>query len=88
MELTAADKKTLLEWGHTERDFHQIEEAFEKSKTKYTLGSKPISREKAVSLLGQRQYLAGIARSAFHYTAAQVTPGGQTVYFDSSRLFR
>lgn len=88
MELTAADKKMLLEWGNTERDFRQIGEAFKKSNTKYTLDSKPITREKAVSLLGQRQYLAGIARSAFHYTAVQVTPSGQIVDFDSSRMFR
>ena len=91
MKLTAADKKMLLEWGHPERDFPQIEEAFKKSKTKYELGNKSISREKAISLLGQRQYLAGIARSAFHFTAAQPVPTsttGETVYFDSYNLFR
>ena len=88
MKLTADDKKMLLEWGHPESDFQQIEKAFQKSKTKYMLGSMPISREEAISLLGQKQYLSGIARSAFHYTAVGETPDGQIVYFDSSNLFR
>lgn len=91
MKLTAADKKMLLEWGHPESDFRQIEEALQKSKTKYKLGSAPISRDEAIRLLGQRQYLSGIARSAFHFTAAQPVPmstTGETVYFDSSNLFR
>lgn len=88
MKLTTPDKKMLLEWGHPESDFQQIEKAFQKSKTKYMLGSMPISREEAISLLGQKQYLSGIARSAFHYTAVRKTPDGQNVYFDSFRLFR
>lgn len=91
MKLTAADKKMLSEWGHPESDFRQIEEALQKSKTKYKLGSTPISRDEAIRLLGQRQYLSGIARSAFHYTAAREVPmstTGETVYFDSSNLFR
>jgi hypothetical protein len=88
MKLTADDKKMLQEWGHPERDFQQIEKAFQKSKTKYKLGSMPISREEAISLLGQKQYLSGIARSAFHYTAVGETPDGRFVYFDSSNLFR
>lgn len=88
MKLTKADKEMLLKWGHPECDFPQIEEAFKKSMTKYELGNKPISREKALSLLGQEKYLAGIARSAFHYTAAQLTPDGQEVGFDSSNLFQ
>lgn len=88
MELTEKDKAMLREWGHPESDFRQIEEAFKKSKTKYELGDKPISREEAISLLGREQYLSGIARSAFHYTAVRETPDGKFVYFDSSNLFR
>lgn len=88
MKLTASDKKMLLEWGYAACDFRQIETAGEQSKTKYTLDGEPISREDAVSLLGWRQYLSGLSRSAFHCTAARETPNGQTVYFDSFRLFR
>ena len=88
MKLTNTDKALLLEWGHPESDFQQIEEAFKKTKTKYELGDKPISREDAISLLGREQYLSGISRSAFHYTAVRETPDGQLVCFDSSNLFR
>lgn len=88
MKLTRTDKELLLSWGHPESDLPQIEEAFKKSKTKYELGDKPISREEAISLLGHEQYLSGIARSAFHMTAARETFDGKTVLFDSSNLFR
>ena len=88
IKLTSADKALLLDWGHSESDFPQIEEAFKKSKTKYKLDATPISREEAISLLGREQYLSGIARSSFHYTACRQTPDGKFVYFDSSNLFR
>lgn len=91
MKLTNEDKTLLLDWGYTEEDFAQIEEAFQKNKTKYKLGSTSISRDEALRLLGRRQYLSGIARSAFHYTAAREVPmsmSGEVVYFDSSKLFQ
>lgn len=91
MKLTNEDKALLLDWGYPEEDLAQIEEAFQKSKTKYELGSFSISREEALRLLGRRQYLSGIARSAFHRTAARSVPmsmSGEVVYFDSSNLFK
>ena len=88
MKLTNLDKVVLLGWGHPEEDFSQIEEAMQKRKTKYKLGSEEISRERAISLLGRTKYLAGIARSAFHFTSAQKTEDGRVVYFDSSQLFK
>lgn len=62
MELSNADKELLKQWGYTERDYPQIEEAMQKSKTKYWLDSKPIAREKAVFLLGRAKYLSGNGR--------------------------
>lgn len=88
MKLTAADKKMLLEWGHPERDLAQIEEACKRSKTTYKMGGIFISREEAISLLGREQYLSGISRSAFHYTASRQTEDGKFILFDSSKLFR
>lgn len=91
MKLTVSDKELLTAWGHPEKDFPQIEEALQKSKTKYKLGAKPISRDKAIALLGRKVYLSGISRSAFHFTAAREVPNstsGEVVYFDSSRLFK
>ena len=91
MKLTVSDKKLLTNWGHPERDFAQIEEAMQKSKTKYKLGSRHVSREKAIQLLGREIYLSGISRSAFHFTAAREVPNstsGEVVYFDSAALFK
>lgn len=90
MKLTNEDKTLLLSWGYLEEDFGQIEKALQKSKTTYELGDFSISREEAIRTLGRRQYLSGIARSAFHRTAARDIPmsmTGETVYFDSSKLF-
>ena len=87
MKLNNDDKKLLLDWGYTENDFEQIEEAFRKRKTTYEMNNSPISREKALEVLGRRWYLSGIARSAFHRTAVREAVNGQLVYFDSSNLF-
>lgn len=86
MKLTAEDKAMLLDMGHPEGDFGQIEEAT--GKTTYKWHGKRICREEALNLLGRRMYLSGIARSAFHFTAVRFTPQNEPVYFDSSRLFK
>lgn len=85
MKLTQADKILLLDMGNPESDFTQIEEATRR--TVYEYDGKEINRGEAITLLGRRNYLAGIARSAFHWSAAQITPEGKYVFFDSSRLF-
>ncbi len=77
MRLTETDKKQLIENGHTKRDFKQIEEAMQKSKTKYEAENlltgevKRISREEAIQILGREAWLNGISRSAFHWDATQ-----------------
>ena len=88
MKLTEDDKQQLRDWHVDERDFEQIERALSVSMTKYELNGKPISRQKAIELLGQKVYLSGILRSAFHYTAARETKAGDSVFFDSHNLFR
>ena len=88
MGLTAKDRELLMSWGYEERDFQQIERATRKSNTSYTLGGTPIDREEAIQLLGRENYLSGIARSAFHGSAARETGDGGNVYFDSFRLFK
>lgn len=88
MKLTAEDKQHLIEWGYSERDLPQIEEAMRRDKTAYKIGSCSISREDAIAALGRLEYLSGIARSAFHFSAAKTASDGRVVIFDSSRLFR
>lgn len=46
-----------------------------------------ITRDEAVTRLGRLDYLSGIARSAFHFTAMRITEDGKVILFDSSRLF-
>lgn len=87
MKLTAEDKQRLIEWGYTESDLPQIEEAMRKSRTTYKMKGRIIQREEAVATLGRLEYLSGIARSAFHFSAARTSLDGRVVIFDSSRLF-
>lgn len=88
MDLTKEDKKLLLNWGYSEADFEQITKAAHISNTRYKLGNTPIGRELAIRLLGRKEYLSGLARSAFHRTATRRTESGDVVLFDSSRLLR
>ena len=88
MRLTKEDREWLMSLGHRECDLPQIEAALHIKRTTYSLEGKPVSRAQAIRLLGHEFYLAGISRSAFHYTAAQATEAGETVCFDSCKLFK
>ena len=88
MKLREEDKALLLSWGYEKQDLPQIEEALKGRITVYKLDNRPISREKVIEILGMRDFLSGIARSAFHWTAARETAEGQVVLFDSRRLFK
>lgn len=85
MKLTSEDKKMLTNWGHKSSDFKQIERAT--NKTKYELNGDRISLTEALGVLGRETYLSGISRSAFHWSACRENEKGQTVHFDSSKLF-
>lgn len=98
MKLINEDKKQLKENGYTENDFSQIERAMQKSITTYRAvnlsngKSQTITRERAIEILGRNNWLSGIARSAFHFTAVRenkpVHDIHYNVYFDSSKLFK
>ena len=87
MELAKEDKVFLVSLGYEEHDLPQIEAALHASRTTYSLDGEPITRTQALQLLGRESYLAGISRSAFHYTAEQTTENGEAVGFDSYKLF-
>ena len=84
MKLRQLDKEYLLKIGCLESDFEQIEEAI--GKTIYELNDKRISAKTARTILGDELFLNGLSRSAFHFTAVREN-NGQTVFFDSSKLF-
>lgn len=85
MKLSGRDKKYLESIGYSEGDFPQIQEAI--GKTEYTCQSKKIRQHDAINILGRRNYLSGVARSAFHWTSSSVAENGAVVYFDSRRMF-
>ncbi len=88
MELEKEDRAFLAALGYDEHDLPQIKDALHASRTAYSLDGEPITRAQALHLLGRESYLAGISRSAFHFTAAQTAGNGKTVYFDSYKLFQ
>jgi hypothetical protein len=85
MKLTKTDKELLTKWGCPKEDFKQIEKAT--TKTVYELNDEKISCEKAIEVLGREEFLSGISRSAFHWSSARNNDKGETVFFDSSKLF-
>lgn len=86
MRLSVSDKNFLSEIGYSEFDCKQIERA--SGKTCYEYENKRIGQKRAIELLGRENYLSGLARSAFHWSATRETPEGNFVSFDSSRFFR
>lgn len=94
LELTKVRKEILREMNVREGDFRQIERAMRVSTYKLyndehgNSGGEYVSAEEAVKLLGERTYLSGIARSAFHYDAWRLTQDGRGMLIDSSELFK
>lgn len=86
MKLTNEDKNLIKSWGYPEEDLKQIERAT--TKTVYESNRNKITADEAINILGRQEYLSGIARSAFHWSACRQNKNNQTVYFNSSRLFR
>lgn len=92
MKLTDSDKQILIDVGHLKDDLPQIEYAT--TKTKYTLDNgkekKKISLDEAIKLLGRRNFLISLGRSAFHWNTSREIEGNVStrVCFDSSALFR
>ena len=86
-QITKEEKMYLERCGYGRKDFAQIQEATRRDKTTYEMDGAPITRDEAVTRLGRLDYLSGIARSAFHFTAMRITEDGKVILFDTSRLF-
>jgi hypothetical protein len=86
MKLTSEDKILLKKWGYRDKDMNQIEKAT--TKTEYEFNNERISLTEVLEILDRETYLSGISRSAFHWSACRENEKGQTVYFDSSKLFK
>lgn len=89
--LLKSDIALLKEIGYSDEDMLQIDKAFRL--TTYICEDEDnlkrvISASEARILLGTRDFLSGLARSAFHWSSCRYVGEGDYVYFDSSRLFR
>lgn len=88
--LTKHDIEILKEWGYLDEELPQISRAI--TKTDYfhyfNGNSEKITHKQARELLGDEQFLSGISRSAFHYTAGREIEGKGSVSFDSARMFK
>ena len=92
--LNEEDRVKLGRDGYTQTDIEQIDRAIEM--TDYRLfekdadilkKGKKISAKKARILLGAKEFLSGIGRSTFHWTAIRDLPDGRKICFDSSKQF-
>lgn len=91
MKLNKKQREIVLDLGYAMGDIPQIEKAI--GKTVYFVSDfgeaeQKITKDKAIELLGIRSFLAGIGRSAFHWTSCQEYKENCVVYFDSSRFFK
>lgn len=90
MKLTKEDVEQLKAWGFREQDIPQLQEAA--NKTRYELidvgGGRTVGVRDVVKEIGRTNWLSGIARSAFHWTAVRFNDDKSTrIDFDSSKIF-
>lgn len=86
MKLTEQDKQILRGIGHPESDMRQLCEAARRCKYENDKGEK-LTAEKVIAFIGHRNWLYGISRAAFHWTAAR-KDNGIYVSFDCSAMFK
>ena len=84
--LSEQDIKVLKALNYSNSDIIQIDKSV--TKTNYTLDNKRISHKEARIILGNDKFLSGIARSAFHFTAAREANNKKLILFNSSKLFK
>lgn len=91
--LSDADIDILREMRVPRKDIPEIDYSI--GKTEYRLlklgkegKGRRISAKTARKLLGDREFLSGIDRSTFHWNCVRETSNGDSIYFDSSALYR
>lgn len=88
--LTDEDKNVLLEWGYPEEDLDQIEleaNVCEFTQCYKTKADKVITRDEAIKILGRKEWLSGISRTAFHWNCGREN-GKKYVHFESGLIGR
>lgn len=87
MKLTQEMKRIFTEFGHDEKDFAQLQTATQSKNTICIHCGEKITHQQAIDILGLHGYLSGISRSAYHWSACRQNADGDTVFFDSRRMF-
>ena len=93
-KLTEKDKKTLLEWGYLKEDLQQIEDGANIGTITFTYKHRRVEHEitpqKAIRIIGREQFLSGLSRAAFHWSAIEYVRDNDKngfVYFHMDELF-
>ena len=94
-KLTEKDKKLLKGWGYLDEDMAQIEEGANVGTITFTYKKNKsveheITPQKAIRIIGREQFLSGLSRSAFHWSAIRYVKDNDKngfVYFHMSKLF-
>lgn len=93
--LTKEDKEILLNQGHIEDDFSQIERALNKLDLKLSVNGKVAQKttiKNAIEKLGQEVFLSGLSRAAFHWNCSReitdISGNHLRFKFDASKLFK
>lgn len=92
MKLSLNDIAYLMnELGYSPIDVEQIKQALKK--TKFTRSTpkdngEQISAEEARKILGERPFLSGLGRCAFHWSAVRQNDDGTIVHFESTSFFK
>lgn len=86
--LTEEDKKQLYLFGFLDKDFPQIELAAQEVDLYH--GNRKISVDKCIELIGRKNFLSGISRAAFHWTATRSIneDGSDFVLFDGFAMWK
>ena len=94
MKFTKTQKDILASMNYSESDIRHIEEVASETRCSMQLigyAEKRISKKIAKGEIGERYFMAGLARSAFHRTAAQpIEKCGRyygSIYFDSGNYY-
>ncbi len=91
MQWTKRNTDILRKWGYSEEDIKQI-----KTSGKYlkltditTLRPKRLLQFQAKQILGEEEFISGMARAAFHFTAERESKDGKIkILFDCSSMFK
>lgn len=82
MKLSKDDRRLLKKWGYKDSEIDFIEVA--SSCTIYSSRKKNICDMDALNILGREEFLSGLSRSAFHYSATRRSETGIEVSFDNT----